>query len=130
MANDISPMRLVWISAGNNCMFCPNPQGEAYTTYVALEAKLGYISCIDCREKMRAAVEYWRTYKAYGQANSLKDRADLKVQRSNGIIEAGWCLNNPLVNLEEDGSEVVYCYNKSQNIGKWCTVKSILELNN
>jgi hypothetical protein len=129
MANEVYPRRLVWISMSNNCMFCPNPEGESYTTYVAMEAKLGYISCSECREKMCAAVEFWRTHRAYGQANPLKDRNDLKIQRSNGNIEAGWRLHNPLVNVEDDGSETIYCYNETQNIGKWCKVKSILELN-
>ena len=127
---EIYPRRLVWLQMSDNCMFCTDPKGESCMTYVALEAKMGYISCIDCREKMRAAVEYWRTHRAYGAANHLKDRSDLKVKRSNGEIEAGWCLNNPLTSYDvETGCETVRCYNKSQNIGKWCTVASILELN-
>lgn len=126
---EIYPRRLVWLQMGDNCMFCEDPQGESFTTYVALEAKTGFISCINCREKMSAAVEFWRTHRAYGAANHLKDKTDLKIKRSNGDIEAGWCLNNPLTSYDDDGNETVHCYNKSQNIGKWCKVESILELN-
>ena len=129
MAEEIYPRRLVWIAIEKNCMFCTDPQGESYSTNVAVEAKLGYISCAACREKMATAVEFWRTHRAFGQANHLKDRTDLKIKRSNGAIEAGWCLNNPLVNIEEDGQETIHCYNKSKDIGKWVFMDSLLALN-
>ena len=126
---EIFPQRLVWLRLGDNCMFCTDPKGQSYTTYVALEAKFGYISCADCIEKMRAAAEFWRTHRAYGQANHLKDRQDLKIKRSNGDIEAGWQLNNPLVNIEHDGQVTIHCYNESKDIGKWVFMESLLELN-
>lgn len=129
MNNDIHPRRLVWIQLGNNCMFCEDPQGESYTTYVALEAKVGYISCKECQEKMATAAEFWRTHHAYGKANHLKDRTDLKIKRSNGVIESGWCLNNPLVNEEDDGRISIHCYNPSKDIGKWVFIDDVLELN-
>jgi hypothetical protein len=127
--NDISPRRLTMVSMGNNCMFCKGPQGESYITYVALESKMGYISCKECRVKMKAAVEFWRTHRAYGKANYLKDRTDLKIRRTNGVIEEGWHLNNPLVRHEDDGHVSIYCYNIDYNIGKWCRMETILELN-
>ena len=127
--NNISPLRLTVIQNGNNCMFCSDPHGSSYSTYVALEAKVGYISCEECREKMAAAVEYWRANKAYGQARHLKDNMDLKIMRSNGEIEGGWCLNNPLVSFADDGRETIHCYNKSKDIGKWCYIDTVLSLN-
>ena len=126
---EIFPRRLVWLQLGDNCMFCEDPHGESFTTYVALEAKLGYISCADCKEKMATAAEFWRTHHAYGQANHLKDRTDLKVKRSNGDIESGWQLNNPLVNIEHDGQATIHCYNPSKDIGKWVFMENLLELN-
>jgi hypothetical protein len=126
---EISPRRLVWLQLGDNCMFCPDPNGESYTTYVALEAKLGYISCANCKEEMKEAVEFWGKHRAYGQAHHLKDRTDLKIKRSNGDIESGWRLNNPLVNVEYDGQITIHCYNESKDLGKWCYMDSVLELN-
>ena len=129
MTIEIHPQRLVWISMGNNCMFCPNPQGQSYITYVALESKVGYISCGECREKMSTAAEFWRTHRAYGQANHLKGRSDLKIRRSNGLIECGWSLNNPLVKVETDGAVTIHCYNAENNLERWCQMKTLLELN-
>ena len=126
-ASEVYPRRLVFLQLG--CMFCKEPQGESYITYVALEDKFGYISCADCRKKMQAAVEFWRTHRAYGQANHLKERTDLKVRRSNGDIEAGWRLNNPLVRFEDNGIVTIRCYNAEKNIGRWCPMETILELN-
>ena len=125
--NEIYPRRLVFLQLG--CMFCAEPEGETYVTHVALPDRLGYMSCRNCREKMKAAVEFWRTHHAYGPAKHLKDRTDLKIKRSNGEIEAGWCLINPQVNKEENGKLLIECYNESQNIGKWCYLETILELN-
>ena len=129
MNKEIHPRRLTWLQIGDNCMFCEDPKGESYMTHVALEAKIGYISCKECQEKMSAAVEYWRTHHAYGKANHLKDRTDLKIKRSNGDIETGWQLNNPLVNKEDDGRISIHCYNPSKDIGKWVMMESLLELN-
>jgi hypothetical protein len=125
--DQIYPRRLVFLQLG--CMFCSDPKGETYITHVALEDKLGYMSCSECREKMKAAVEFWRTQRAFGRANHLKERTDLKVKRSNGDIEAGWCLNNPIVNVDQDGQVTIHCYNKSKDIGKWVFMESLLELN-
>jgi hypothetical protein len=109
-------------------MFCPDPQGESCCTYVALESKMGYISCNDCKEKMSEAVKFWNTHRAYGAANYLKDR-DIKIKRSNGDIEPGWQLNNPFLETASDGEITIHCYNKSKNIAKWVLLDSILELN-
>ena len=109
MTDYIHPRRLVWLQVADNCMFCVEPKGQSYMTYVALEAKVGYISCHDCREKMEAAVEFWRTHKAYGKANHLKDQIDLKIKRSNGLMESGWRLNNPLVSFADDGKTTIHC---------------------
>jgi hypothetical protein len=129
MANehDIYPRRLVFMQLG--CMFCKEPKGETYVTHVALEAKMGYMSCRDCKEKMKAAVEFWRTHHAYGKAKHLKDCTDLKIKRSNGDMEAGWRLNNPMVHVEEDGTETIHCYNAEKDIGKWCYMNDVLEWN-
>jgi hypothetical protein len=124
---EIYPRRLVFLQLG--CMFCNDPKGETYVTHVALEDKLGYMSCAMCIDKMKASVEFWRTNLAYGRANYLKNRTDLKVKRSNGDIETGWQLNNPLVNIEPDGQLTIHCYNASKDIGKWVFMESLLELN-
>ena len=42
-ASEIYPRRLVFFQLG--CMFCENPQGPTYITHVALEDKMGYMSC-------------------------------------------------------------------------------------
>ena len=126
-ASEIYPRRLVFFQLG--CMFCENPQGPTYITHVALEDKMGYMSCGECKEKKQAAVEFWRTHRAYGQANYLKDRTDLKIRRSNGDIEDGWRLNNPLIRFEEDGKERIRCYNLEKNLERWCQMETILELN-
>jgi hypothetical protein len=125
----ISPRRLVFLQLG--CMFCPEPQGETYMTHVALETKLGYMSCSrsECQAKMKTAVDYWHTHHAYGKANYLKHRTDLKIKRSNGDIEEGWRLMNPAIRYEGDGATSIECYNQNKNIGKWCAIESILELN-
>jgi hypothetical protein len=109
-------------------MFCPDPQGESYITYVDLTSKMGYISCNECREKMMEAVEFWKTNRAYGKANYLQDR-DIKIKRSNGDIESGWRLNNPFINTSDEDQTTIHCYNESKNIGKWVLLDSILELN-
>ena len=130
MANEIdeiSPRRLTMVSIRDNCMFCKEPKGESYISYVALEDRIGYISCKECREKMKVAVDFWRTQRAYGQANHLKDRTDLKVRRSNGDIEGGWRMNNPLVRY--DDKIRICCYNQEKNIERWCRMETILELN-
>ena len=132
MENDmveILPRRLVFITLGKNCMFCPDPQGESYITSVDFESKLGYISCNACRGKMHFAADFWKKHRAYGAANHLKDRTDLKIKRSNGDMEDGWSLNNPVVNKEEDGRVTIRCYNDSQQIEKWCYIDNLLEWN-
>ena len=110
-------------------MFCETPQGPTYITHVALEDKFGYMSCGECREKMQFAVNFWRTHRAYGPANHLKDRKNLKIRRSNGDIEEGWCLNNPLIRYEDDGKVTIRCYNVDKKLERWCQVETILELN-
>jgi hypothetical protein len=127
--NDVCPQRLTFISMGQNCMFCQDPQGASYSTFVALEAKVGYISCGDCRENMGKAAEFWRTHRAFGKANYLKDRTDLKILRSNGDIEAGWRLNNPMVNINSEGLETISLCNDEKHLEKICFMESILELN-
>jgi hypothetical protein len=124
---EIYPRRLVFMQLG--CMFCETPEGETYMTHVSIEARLGYMSCSNCREKMKAAVEFWRKNKAYCKANHLKDNMDLKVKRSNGLIEGGWRLNNPLVSFADDGRTTIHCYNEKQDIGKWCYMDDVLEWN-
>ena len=78
---------------------------------------------------MKAAVEFWRTHRAYGPANHLKDRTNLKIRRENGAIEEGWRLNNPLVRYEDDGKVTIRCYNPEKKLERWCQMDTILELN-
>ncbi len=125
-ASEIYPRRLVFLQLG--CMFCADPQGPTYVTHVSLEDKMGYMACGECTEKMQAAVEFWRTHRAYGAANHLKERTDLKIRRSNGDIEDGWRLNNPLVRYD-DGKVTIRCYNPEKNLERWCQMDTILELN-
>lgn len=126
-ASEIYPRRLVFFQLG--CMFCETPQEPSYITHVSLEDKMGYMACGECKEKMKAAVEFWRMHRAYGQANHLKEHTDLKIRRSNGNIEGGWRLNNPLVRFEDDGKEIIRCYKEEQNVERWCKMETILELN-
>ena len=126
---EISPRRLVFLQLG--CMFCPEPQGPTYITHLALEDKYGYMSCSqeECQAKMKVAVEFWKTHHAYGQANHLKHRTDLKICRSNGDIEDGWCLNYPLVRIDDDGKTMIRCYNAEKKLERWCHMETILKLN-
>jgi hypothetical protein len=126
-ASEIYPRRLVFLQLG--CMFCADPQGPTYITHVSLEERMGYMACGECTEKMQEAVKFWRTHRAYGAANHLKERTDLKIRRSNGDIEAGWCLNNPLVRYEDNGLVTIRCFNPEKNIVKWSQMETILELN-
>ncbi len=126
-AIEIYPRRLVFLQLG--CMFCADPQGPTYVTHVSLEDKMGYMACGECTEKMLAAVKFWRTHWAYGAANHLKERTDLKIRRSNGAIEDGWRLNNPLVRYNDDGKVTIRCYNPEKNLERWCQMETILELN-
>jgi len=75
---------------------------------------------------MQAAVKFWRTHRAYGPANHLKDRTNLKIRRSNGGIEEGWRLNNPLVRYEDDGKVTIRCYNPEKKLERWCQMDTIL----
>jgi len=122
----IHPRRLVFIQVANNCMFCENPQGSSYIRHVVPEAKMGYIYCGECKNKVEPMVKIWEDNYSYGPANYLKNK-DIKVQRSNGEIEAGWRLCNPI--LEYSGNEMIVCCEKDNHIEKWCFLSKILELN-
>ena len=130
-SNFIYPRRLVMISAENDCMFCKDPKGYTYTYHVCLYDRLGYITCEKCKEKGKAEVLKWHETVAYGRVRHLKDVV-IKVKRSlkNGIraIEDGWKLEHPITRIQE-GNEMIYCFNETQKLGRWCYIDEILELN-
>jgi hypothetical protein len=130
-ANFVYPRRLVFIQVGNTCMFCENPQGNSYIRTVAIEAKMGYIHCGECKEKAEATAQLWHDKYSYGPAHYLKDK-EIKVRRSNGEIETGWRLNNPMIEHYIDDSEnhqLIICCEKDKYMEKWCFLTTILELN-
>ena len=128
MNTHVYPCRLVMIQIQNNCMFCEKPQGQSFTKYVHLEEKVGYIYCENCKAAADEASKYWRECVAYGKANYLKDR-DIQIKRSSGIIECGWELYNPFIHTNDEGIDKIHCYNKAQDLGRWCKLEDILELN-
>ena len=127
-ATNVYPCRLVMIQIQNNCMFCEKPQGQSFTQYVHLATRMGYIYCDKCKTAADEACAYWRDCVAYGKANYLKDR-DIQVKRSSGIIEHGWELYNPFIHTNDEGIDKIHCYNKAQDLGRWCKLEDILELN-
>jgi hypothetical protein len=127
-ATIIYPQRLVMIQLGDNCMFCIEQKGDTYTRYVDFHNKLGYIYCRKCEEYVTNAINIWKERIAFGSANYLKNKY-INVRRSTGEIEPGWILDSPILSNDINGNETIHCYNDKLNLGKWCTLKEILELN-
>ena len=128
MTESVSPQRLVFIQTENNCMFCEKPKGPSYSYYVSLVDKMGFLSCGKCKDKANETLDNWHEKFAYGKAHYLKDKI-IKIKRSSGEIEDGWCLDNPLTGTDNRGIEVIHCYYEKEDIGRWCKLKEILELN-
>jgi len=128
MTEIINPQRLVFIQTENNCMFCEKPKGPSYSYYVSLMDKMGFLSCGKCKEKANETLDQWHLNIAYGRARYLKDKI-IKIKRSSGEIEDGWSLDNPLTGVDNRGIEVIHCYNQKEDIGRWCKLKEILDLN-
>ena len=124
----ICPRRLVMIKIQNNCMFCENPQGPSYIIYVYLEELVGYIYCANCKDSAVECSKYWNNNVAFGKANYLKEK-DIQIKRTSGIIESGWKLSNPFIRTNPKGMETIHCYNKTQDLGRWCNLVDILDLN-
>jgi hypothetical protein len=128
----IYPQRLVMIQMNNNCMFCEKPEGSAYTYFVCIPDKLGYICCEKCTDVAKKNVDIWNNTIAYGgRAYYLKEKI-IKVKRSekNGTreIEDGWIIDYPITMFSNE-TEMVHCYHSEKNIGRWCYIDEILELN-
>lgn len=121
----LQPQRLTFFSV--SCMFCCH-NGELYTQYVHIEDKMGYVACKTCIPAMESAVKHWKETCAFGAANYLTDRL-IKVRRTLGDVQPGWRLDNPFIDVDKDGQERIHCYYELENIGRWCLVKDILELN-
>jgi ribosomal protein S27AE len=128
MTEIINPQRLVFIQTENNCMFCEKPKGPSYSYYVSLTDKMGFLACGKCKDKGNEALDQWHLNIAYGKARYLKDKI-IKIKRSSGEIEDGWSLDNPLTGVDNRGIEVIHCYNQKEDIGRWCKLKEILDLN-
>ena len=128
MTEIINPQRLVFIQTENNCMFCEKPKGPSYSYYVSLVDKMGFLACGKCKEKANEALDDWHANLAYGKARYLKDKK-IKIKRSSGEIEDGWSLDNPLTGVDNRGIEVIHCYQEKEDIGRWCKLKEILDLN-
>ena len=128
MTDTVQPQRLVFMHFENNCMFCEKPKGPSYSYYVSLTDKMGFLSCGKCKDKANETLDNWHTNLAYGRARYLKDKK-IKIKRSSGEIEDGWTLDNPLTGVDNRGIEVIHCYYEKEDIGRWCKLKEILELN-
>jgi hypothetical protein len=124
----IYPRRLVFLQMGNKCMFCERQQGSSYLKHVAIEAKVGYIFCGECEAKADEMIKRWNAEFAYGIAHYLKDR-EIKVLRSNGAVEGGWRLSNPLLDISREGNYIIQCSHDEKQLEKWCYLNKILELN-
>jgi len=124
----IYPRRLVFMHFTDVCMYCDNPKGEAYVSYVYLEDKIGYIACILCKEKLAESVKIWKEELAYDKANYLKN-SNIKIRRSDNSIESGWRLCNPVLSIDDNKCGLLQCINEERKIYKWCKLDDILELN-
>ena len=128
MTEHVYPRRLVMLQMGENCMFCEDPKGSSYLRYVDIFSNLGYIYCSNCCAATEAAVIFWNNNIAFGPANYLKHR-NIKVRRTSGEIDTDWIIDSPIISYDLEGNEVLHCYSEKKNIGKWCTIETILELN-
>uniref|UniRef100_A0A6C0III0 Uncharacterized protein n=1 Tax=viral metagenome TaxID=1070528 RepID=A0A6C0III0_9ZZZZ len=128
MSNIVYPRRLVMIQMGDDCMFCEHPKGVTMSRYVDLHSKLGYIYCDSCSATAAEAVKNWHEKIAYGKANYLKDKI-IQVKRTSGDIETGWNIDSPVTSYDGENNETIHCYNASLDIGKWCLLEDILQLN-
>ena len=124
----VYPRRLVMIQIKNNCMFCEDPQGPSFITYVHFEELVGYIYCANCEDTAVECSKYWSNNVAFGKAKYLQGR-DIKIKRTSGIIESGWELSNPFIRTNHKGIDTIHCYNKAQDLGRWCELDNILGLN-
>jgi len=109
-------------------MFCEHPKGETMSNYVDLYSKLGYIYCNACSATAAEAAKVWRETIAFGTANYLKNTL-INVKRTSGEIETGWIIDSPMTSYNNDNKEIIHCYNSKKDIGKWCLLEDILELN-
>jgi hypothetical protein len=128
MDNLIYPHRLVMVQLGDNCMFCINQKGQTFSRYVDVYSKMGYIYCDKCEEHAINAIKIWHEKVAYGPANYLKNK-NIKIKRSSGEIESGWSLDNPVISQDSHENEIIHCYNETFDLGRWCLLKDVLELN-
>ena len=128
------PYRLVMISSENNCQFCKDYIGRTYSYYVDIETHLGFISCSECRDKAKEAVNEWNDTVAYGRVKHMKNKI-FKIYRTaidpetGTNIEDGWELNSPIV-FTINNDEYIECVNNKKNIFRQCKINDILELNN
>jgi hypothetical protein len=126
---DVYPKRLVMFTIDNNCMFCEQPKGPSFVTYVYIKDNMGFISCNLCKEKMAEATKTWRETLAYGKVRYLKD-SFIKIKRSSGEIEDGWKLGSPCVIFNEKSqTEVIQCIEHNRDLQRWCKVDDIIEFN-
>jgi CRISPR/Cas system CMR-associated protein Cmr5 small subunit len=116
------------IQLGNNCMFCEHAKGMSMTRYVDVYNKLGYIYCHECTAAVDDAIKVWNDKIAFGKANHLKNKL-INVRRTSGEIETDWIIDSPSISYNSDCEEIIHCYNSKQDIGKWCILYDIIELN-
>ena len=129
MSEEINqPQRLTWLKMENSCMFCSEPKGGVYVYNICPFEKIGFFSCDQCKEKAQKAVLQWTETFAYGKAGYLKNKT-IKIKRSSGMIEDGWILDTPFSRLGNDNQEEIHCYNKEEEIGRWCKMSEIISLN-
>lgn len=123
---EIYPKQLVWVEVEDTCMFCNNRNDSPLISYVCVETKLGYISCIGCEKKLEEAVKKW--YEYY-DIEYLKNK-DIKIMRSSGEIESGWIISTPInINSDDIENMKIYCLNENKDLTRWCRIEDILKLN-
>ncbi len=118
------PQRMTMFQIADNCMFCQDPKGSVFESYVYLPEKAGYYSCGNCRDKLRAAVKYWNEHLAFGRANRLGQQ-EIFIKRQSGEMQSGWRLNNPFVSMHEE-RETLQCVNSELSLARWCYVDDLL----
>jgi hypothetical protein len=120
----VLPQRLAFCAM--KCMFCDGT--ACLTQYIYLPDRMGFMSCVSCQDRMAQAVKCYHETQAYGPANYLSGQK-ITIMRSNGTRESNWILDNPFTSLTPNGEEMIHCYHAQNNLGRWCRLSEILELN-
>ena len=123
------PFRTTFISTQDYCQFCKFPSGPVYVHSICMEDHFGFVSCENCRQVAKVAINEWLDTKSFGRAHHLMDKS-INIRRSSGNIESGWKLyiKDPQIKII-DNIEYVMCIDSENKITKMSNIDDILSLN-